>query len=449
MANLTTTLVASVQESLKRKAPDGVNGGQSTGTDSNVQPDAVQAPVAATVKKARIWMIKVVPRAVDNRYGISVEFTSGCFSQCGAMSSFAAAMDNCAKCSASNMRADFLWLDESAAAKSSIVLVGIGGEAQCGGRGPMVLTVQHNDSGTWVIIDPGGIFIGGTSEGCLRIVAANKLEKGGLVIMKQARSPNSSRESPFRSCLVDTRTNSTVLLTVEDGIQMLPTVNRSASNYRKHKAIKQAVPLIEQHRHSPLVHMNTIDAGYQKAAQCNSPFSESDITSSATLGATVTLSCDAVGTGPEGKGSGTGIVHGGQAEELVKADDPMDIVPAEELSNNLPSAHTWLTGVEQGTRPLPGTGAALDAAGMIQRAAAPPTFDKKLQDAKTEVEGKTATSDLLAISAVASVERTGEPSAAMRLEERTKRRCLRKDAGAGAGKTNSTDSKKDFRRGAE
>jgi hypothetical protein len=86
---------------------------------------------------------------------------------------------------------------------------------------------------------------------------------------------------------------------------------------------------------------------------------------------------------------------------------------------------------------------------MIQRAAAPPTFDEKLQEAKTEVEGKTATSDLLAISAVTSVERTGEPSAAMRREERAKRRCLRKDAGAGAGKTNSTDSKKDFRRGAE
>lgn len=80
MANLTTTLVASVQESLKRKAPDGVNGGQSTGTDSNVQPDAVQTLVAAAVKKARIWMIKVVPRVVDNRYGISVEYTSGCFS---------------------------------------------------------------------------------------------------------------------------------------------------------------------------------------------------------------------------------------------------------------------------------------------------------------------------------------------------------------------------------
>ena len=45
------------------------------------------------------------------------------------------ALDNCAKITASNQRRDFIELDTSDEARNSARIIGVGGEAVCGGRG--------------------------------------------------------------------------------------------------------------------------------------------------------------------------------------------------------------------------------------------------------------------------------------------------------------------------
>ena len=95
------------------------------------------------------------------------------------------AFDNCAKVTASNRRSDFLSLDTSTAAKKSARIVGVGGEAVCGGRGIFMIVLKHNRHGTWVLVDPDAIYLEPKpGDSVLRCVSANKIEDLGMVISK-------------------------------------------------------------------------------------------------------------------------------------------------------------------------------------------------------------------------------------------------------------------------
>jgi hypothetical protein len=81
---------------------------------------------------------------------------------------------------------DFLQLDTSWEAQNSMTLVGVGGEAKCGGRGVMMLVLKHSQHGTWVLIDPDAIYIKPKEgDAPLRVISANRMESMGLYIQKE------------------------------------------------------------------------------------------------------------------------------------------------------------------------------------------------------------------------------------------------------------------------
>ncbi len=62
--------------------------------------------------------------------------------------------------SISTRLSDFLWLDNSIDAKSSIEIHGVGGAGtQAGGRGPMAICVINNLGHSMILVDPEGVYI--------------------------------------------------------------------------------------------------------------------------------------------------------------------------------------------------------------------------------------------------------------------------------------------------
>ncbi len=69
-------------------------------------------------------------------------------------------IDTCSALSVSTRREDFLFLDSSKMATSSVVLRGIGGsDAKIGGRGPMVVLAEDDKGNEVVLIDPAGVYL--------------------------------------------------------------------------------------------------------------------------------------------------------------------------------------------------------------------------------------------------------------------------------------------------
>ena len=362
--NLSTIMVAALTD--ERSKDDDKSTDEDANSDYKKQMTTL---VTQSMQTAGLWMMTTVGAAVnDNRYGKSdcYDATQTVLLSCGAMSAHAIAMDNCAKCSASNQEMDFLFLDRSKAACESITLVGIGGTACCGGRGPLLVTIMHSDTdGTWCVIDPDGIFIGGTSESCLRILAANKLEQGGLVIQKipfaKGRpAMEGESASPFQTHLFDSRTGTTVPLVNHDGLQMLQTVNRSAKNYKKNKFLNAVVPLITDLKHSPLVHLNRVEQSYHVAASAK-PFGvDGYMPVASSNGTTVGKYYDTVDEIYANVSKKCGeryrdvkdLSEGGSSQNNSK---PEDFAPI--AGNDLYSmtVGAWLTGVDSGAITGPGS----------------------------------------------------------------------------------------------
>ena len=175
------------------------------------------------------------------------------------------AVDNCARTTASTELTDFLSIDRSPNACNSIRLIGVGGTAACGGRGIMCFCVHHDEHGTWLLIDPDGVYIEkDQGEDTIRIVSANKMEACGLYIEKKARKSGS-----VNTKLACTRNNVQMNLYQKDGLTVLPTVRRSLKNFKNNRTLVKVVQAIKEGRHSPLVNLSQLEQSYAASINAN------------------------------------------------------------------------------------------------------------------------------------------------------------------------------------
>ncbi len=75
-------------------------------------------------------------------------------------------IDTCSAMSVSTRREDFLYIDNSASARSSVLLRGVGGNsAAIGGRGPMVVQAHDDNGNEILVIDPSGVHLSESFNG--------------------------------------------------------------------------------------------------------------------------------------------------------------------------------------------------------------------------------------------------------------------------------------------
>lgn len=183
------------------------------------------------------------------------------------------AFDNCAKCSASNDRNDFLTLNDSYDAKNSIKLVGVGGEAACGGRGAMLITLRHDKHGTWMLIDPDAIYVTkGEGDAPLRIISANKMEEYGMYIRKMSSNDERRNNASYATTpptlsttLKDVNSDLTIPLGLSRGLCVLNSVKRDTRNYRKNHNLKKVIALVREKRHCPVFKFQDLTETIAKA----------------------------------------------------------------------------------------------------------------------------------------------------------------------------------------
>jgi hypothetical protein len=69
-------------------------------------------------------------------------------------------IDTCSALSVSTREEDFLFLDNSSQATSSVVLRNVeSSDAKIGGRGPMVVLAEDDKGKEIVLIDPAGVYL--------------------------------------------------------------------------------------------------------------------------------------------------------------------------------------------------------------------------------------------------------------------------------------------------
>jgi hypothetical protein len=95
-------------------------------------------------------------------------------------------IDTCSALSVSTERSDFLFLDSSVAAKSSVVLRGVGGsDAKIGGRGPMVVLAEDINGNEIVLIDPAGVYLSeAVDQAHFRILGQLRLKSFGFDLVQ-------------------------------------------------------------------------------------------------------------------------------------------------------------------------------------------------------------------------------------------------------------------------
>ena len=291
---ITAALVAGMSSSkTKRTAPRDSSSNDSGGDDSDGENPAkiMRSLVMKAVKTNGILMVRA---DVDKAYKADFvgDTAGGNFTGSGsdikpygpvvcdyamlvnkasAHSAGVVAFDNCAKISASNQRSDFIKLDESLAAQKSARIVGVGGEAVCGGRGVLCLTLQHGQHGTWIMIDPDAIFLKpqAKNEPALRCVAANRMEDFGLYIHKTVVGGRVS------TVLRDTRTDFTLPLQREDGLCVLRTVKRDIRNHKKDRNLMKAIGYIVAGKHCPVFKVQDLTTTLASAKYAM-PFCQND-----------------------------------------------------------------------------------------------------------------------------------------------------------------------------
>ncbi len=94
-------------------------------------------------------------------------------------------IDTCSTVSGSTERGDFSFIDDSQAAKDSVILRGVGGEnTVIGGRGPMVVQAKDSNGNDILVFDPPGVYLDQAeqddSQARFRIFGQSKLKRAGL-----------------------------------------------------------------------------------------------------------------------------------------------------------------------------------------------------------------------------------------------------------------------------
>ncbi len=92
----------------------------------------------------------------------------------------------CSALSVSTRREDFLFLDSSKKATSSVVLKGVGGsDAKIGGRGPMVVLAEDDKGNEIVLIDPAGVYLEeAVDQADFRILGQLRMQKFGFDLVQ-------------------------------------------------------------------------------------------------------------------------------------------------------------------------------------------------------------------------------------------------------------------------
>jgi hypothetical protein len=95
-------------------------------------------------------------------------------------------IDTCSALSVSTERSDFLFLDTSSKAKSSVVLRGVGGgDAKIGGRGPMAVMAEDINGKEIVLIDPAGVYLSeAVDQAHFRILGQLRLKSFGFDLVQ-------------------------------------------------------------------------------------------------------------------------------------------------------------------------------------------------------------------------------------------------------------------------
>jgi hypothetical protein len=96
-------------------------------------------------------------------------------------------IDTCSAVSVSTERGDFAFVDDSKAAKDSVILRGVGGEnTVIGGRGPMVVQAKDSNGNDILVFDPSGVYLDQAeqddSQARFRIFGQSRLKRAGLKI---------------------------------------------------------------------------------------------------------------------------------------------------------------------------------------------------------------------------------------------------------------------------
>ncbi len=96
-------------------------------------------------------------------------------------------IDTCSAVSVSTEKGDFSFIDDSQAAKDSVILMGVGGEnTVIGGRGPMVVQAKDSNGNDILMFDPSGVYLDqaeqDNSQARFRIFGQSRLKKAGLKI---------------------------------------------------------------------------------------------------------------------------------------------------------------------------------------------------------------------------------------------------------------------------
>ncbi len=95
-------------------------------------------------------------------------------------------MDTCSAMSVSTEESDFLYLDTSPEARSSVELNGVGGgNSKVQGRGPMMVSAQDTD-GNWVfLMDPAGVFLkSSVNQARFRIYGQQRMKAFGFYLQQ-------------------------------------------------------------------------------------------------------------------------------------------------------------------------------------------------------------------------------------------------------------------------
>jgi hypothetical protein len=96
-------------------------------------------------------------------------------------------IDTCSAVSVSTEKGDFSFIDDSQAAKDSVILRGVGGEnTVIGGRGPMVAQAKDSNGNNILVFDPSGVYLDQAeqddSQARFRIFGQSRLKRAGLKI---------------------------------------------------------------------------------------------------------------------------------------------------------------------------------------------------------------------------------------------------------------------------
>jgi hypothetical protein len=96
-------------------------------------------------------------------------------------------IDTCSAVSVSTEKGDFSFIDDSQAAKDSVILRRVGGEnTVIGGRGPMVVQAKDSNGNDILVFDPSGVYLDQAeqddSQARFRIFGQSRLKRAGLKI---------------------------------------------------------------------------------------------------------------------------------------------------------------------------------------------------------------------------------------------------------------------------